>query len=377
VTSPSPEVLRQSIRSFLRQEVAPHVEEWESGGAWPARELMPEFGRRKLLGLEYPPRYGGMGLDFRYKRILGEELGSLDCAGIGMSVTVHTDMATPALAAHGSDEARETFLAPAVAGTAIGAIALTEPGGGSDFNAIETRLDPCGGDFAVTGRKAYLTNGSVAGFYVVLCRSAGGPVESSLTLVVLPADAPGIRAQVYRDKLGNRCCDHAEVSFDGVRIPAAYVIGEIGLGYAVQTVQFTRERLMAAVLAVAQAKRLLAAAAAEARGRHAFGRAVIDHDSVAARLAEVDMRITLVNACLDVAIAGLGDDAQATKLVLTAKIASARAWVSAADCLMQISGGRGYLSDVSIQRAYRDARSALIAAGTEETLRRALTGYLP
>lgn len=370
------EAFRRSVRVFLRDHVAPGVDEWERRGGWPVRELLPEFGRRHLLGLTFDRSYGGAGLDFRYARILGEELGSLDCGGVGMSVVTHTDMSTPVLAAHGSAAAQE-FLIPAVAGTAIGSIALTEPGGGSDFAAICTRLVADGPDYLVSGRKTYITNGSVADFHVTLCRSFDDrPVAEALTLAVIPAAAPGVSATPYRDKLGYWSCDHAEVTFDRVRIPAAYVVGEIGLGYPLQAEQLIRERLMSAIMWAAQARRLLAQACRQAADRRSFGARLLDHAAIGGRLAEIDVALTLLDAHLDRCVVALNGSGAVSKLALVAKLVAGRAWATAADVALQVFGGSGYMREVVLQRAFRDSRAAALAGGSEETLLRSLVGHL-
>ncbi|MGA8116329.1 MAG: acyl-CoA dehydrogenase family protein [Actinocatenispora sp.] len=369
---------RHTTHAFLAEHVAPHVDTWERQRSWPARELYPSFGTQGLLGLGYERRYGGAELDFRFTRAFCAELGSLDCGGIGMSVSVQTDMCTPALAQYGSDEARDRFLRGAIAGTAIGSIALTEESGGSDFNGIATTLTRRDGDYLVRGRKVLITNATVADFHVVLCRtSATLPVTQAFTLVVVPADEPGVSATPYPDKLGNLCCDHGDVTFDDVRIPAGYVIGAEGLGYPLQAAALIRERLVSAVIADAQARRLLARATAVARGRSSFGGPLIEHDRVADRLVALDTQLTLLGATLDTATREVVADGEVSKLALVTKNVAARAWVEAADCLLQLSGGSGYMTDTSAQRAYRDARAASIAGGTDEVLRRSLAGYLP
>lgn len=371
------EAFRRSVRVFLRDHIAPGVEQWERDGGWPVRDLLPEFGKRHLLGLTFDRRHGGAGLDFRYARVLGEELGSLDCGGVGMSVVTHTDMSTPALASHGSAEAAQEFLVPAVAGTAVGAIALTEPGGGSDFAAIGTRLVADGSDYLVSGRKSYITNGSVADFHVTLCRSYDDrSVAEALTLVVIPAAAPGVSATPYRDKLGYWSCDHAEVTFDRVRVPAAYVIGGIGLGYPIEAEQLIRERLMSAIMWTAQARRLLARACERATEQRTFGARLLDHDAIGGRLADIDATVTLLDAHLDRCVAAVTGSGAVSKLALVAKLVAGRAWAAAADCALQVFGGGGYLREVGLQRAYRDSRATALAGGSEETLRRSLVGHL-
>jgi citronellyl-CoA dehydrogenase len=368
---------RRSVRGFFAKEISPHIDEWDRTHRMPYREVYRALGEHRLLGIEYPTAVGGLGLDYSYKRVFGEELGSLDTYGVGMSVSVHTDMCTPALAAHGNAEIVERFLRPAVAGTAVGAIALTDPAGGSDFNAISATLRPRGGDYVLNGVKAYITNGSEADFLVVLARSSDtAPVASALTMVVVPGTARGVEAAAYQDKLGNWCCDHAQVRFDRVLVPREHVVGEVGLGFGFQAEQFVRERMMAAIMSTAQGRRLLTRALEYAARRRAFGRALAEFENISDRFADLEIQLTMVEAVIGECVAALCADRDAGKRILVAKIAAGRAWMAAAELLMRVTSGRGYLEDASAQRAYRDARAAAIAAGTEETLMRNLSGYL-
>jgi len=344
----------------------------------PARDLFREFGARGLLGLERDPVWGGQGLGFGFTRMLASELGSLDCGGVAMSVTSHTDMCTPAIAAHGDDVLKERYLRPAIAGAAIGAIALTEPSGGSDYASLATWIRPAPGGFLVTGHKAYITNATIADFFVVLCRSSeSAEISQALTMVVVPADAAGVKTTPYLDKLGNRCCDHGAVSFGDCGVPASHVIGEMGLGYGIQAEQFIRERLVSGIVAAAQARRLLGRAVSYARERAAFGRSLAEHQAISDALADIEARITMLEALFDRCEAAMdSDSAELGKHSLIGKLHGAVLWNQAADLLMQVQAGRGYLVDRSTQRAYRDARAASIAGGTQQTLSRSLAGYL-
>ena len=369
---------QRSVRRFLEDQVAAHIDDWERQGAMPARELFAKFGDRGLLGIERDLAWGGLGLGFRFTRLFAAELGSLDCGGVGMAVTSHTDMSTPAVATHGSEEVREQYLRPAIAGCAIGAIALTEPAGGSDYASLSTWLRPVSGGYRISGKKAYITNATIADFLVVLCRSSeSAEVSQALTMVVVPSDSAGVSRSAYPDKLGNRCCDHGEVVFSECFVPASHVLGGVGLGYGIQAEQFIRERLVSGTTGAAHARRLLNSAVAYSRERHVFGRRVADYQAISEAMVNIDAGLTLLDALLDRCEAAMdGNGADLGKHSLIVKLTGAALWNQAADLLMRVEAGRGYLVDSSVQRAWRDARAASIAGGTEETLRRNLAGYL-
>lgn len=369
---------QRSVRRFLEDHVAPHIDDWEMHGALPARELFAKFAERGLLGIERDRAWGGLGLGFGSTRMLATELGSVDCGGVGMSVTSHTEMSTPAMASHGSDEVRERYLRPAIAGSAIGAIALTEPSAGSDYANMSTWLRPVLGGYRISGTKSYITNATIADFLVVLCRSSeSADISQALTMVVVPADAPCVSRTRYTEKLGNRCCDHGEILFEDCFVPASHILGDVGLGYGIQAEQFIRERLVSGIVGAAHARRLLTRTLGYTRERLVFGRRLADHQAISEAMVNIDAGLALLEALLDRCEAAMdGEGADIGKQSLIVKLQGVALWNQAADLLLRVEAGRGYLADGSAQRAYRDARGALIAGGTEETLRRSLVGYL-
>src|SRR5262245_24523412 len=280
-------MFRKLVRQFVEKELEPHVDEWEAQRIWPARQVLKKMGQLGLLGLSYPEEYGGAGLDYWYNVILHEELGRMSCGGVPMGIAVHTDMATPALAQFGSEELKQRFLAPAIAGDMTAAIAVSEPDAGSDVAAIRTRAIPDGDSYVIDGAKMWTTNGTQADFIVLLARSAEGQGYRGMSLIVVPTDTPGFSVSRKLEKLGMHSSDTAILSFDGVRVPKAFRIGEEGAGFQLQMQQFQKERLIGSVMGLAAAERAIEITAKYTKERHAFGKPLIENQWIYFKLAEL------------------------------------------------------------------------------------------
>ena len=246
--------LRTLVRNFVSNEINPHVEEWEENGIFPAHELFKKMGDLGLLGLTYPEKYGGGGMDFWYQAVLLEELGRATCAGVPMGIAVQTDMATPALAEHGTDEQKEKFLRPAITGDAVFSIAVSEPDAGSDVAAIRTHAVADGDDYIINGSKMWITNGTQADYLTLLARTDDRDRGfSGMSLIIVPTDTPGFSVSRKLDKLGNRSSDTAILRFDDMRVPKANRIGPEGMGFMLQMQQFQVNHLQTQELAYCSA----------------------------------------------------------------------------------------------------------------------------
>src|SRR5262245_22102549 len=186
------QLFRESLRRFVDDEINPNVDAWEEAESLPAHEVIAKMGDLNFLGVNYPEAYGGLGLDFSYNLVRAEELGRIHCAGVPMAITVHTDMCTPALAEHGSDELRQSFLEPAIRGRMLGAIAVTEPDAGSDVANLRTRAESDGDHYVIYGTKTFITNGTQADWVCALVRTSPGTGYDGMSLVIIPTDAPGL-----------------------------------------------------------------------------------------------------------------------------------------------------------------------------------------
>ncbi len=362
------EMFRQMVRRFVENEINPHVEKWEEERIFPAHELFPKAGALGLLGITYPEEYGGSGLDYWYETVMLEELGRANCAGIPMAIAVQTDMATPALAMHGTHEQKEKFLKPAIAGTAVFSIAVSEPDAGSDVAAIRTRAEVDGDDYVINGSKMWITNGTQANYLTLLARTSGDYGFKGMSLIIVPTDTPGFSVSKKLEKLGNHSSDTAILSFDNVRVPQANRIGPEGMGFILQMQQFQKERLSGVIMSTAGMEKIIRMTIDYCRQRQTFGKPLIDnqwiHFKICELLTEVEALRQLAYHCVRTLVAG--DDV--TKEASMAKLKAGRLAREVADTCLQFHGGMGYVEEYPMARYFRDARLLSIGAGADEIM---------
>ena len=356
------------MRGVLEREVVPHISEWEEAEAFPAHRLFKALGAARLLGLEYEPAYGGQGADHSYTVILGEELGRMGCAGVAMAITVQTDMATPSLHRHGGHELKQRYLAPALRGEMVAAIAVTEADAGSDVAGIRTRAVRDGDDWVINGSKLYITNGTQADWLCLLARTSGAGGYRGMSQIIFPTDAPGFAVSRKLSKLGNGCSDTAELSFTDARVPVANTIGQIGRGFQQQMGQFQNERMIAAYTAVGAMDAALGRTAGYLRERQVFGGPLLSRQYVQFRLAELAAEVDLLRhynyACA--AAQARGEDT--TRFATIAKLKAGRLARAVADTCLQFHGGFGYMAETWVSRYFRDSRLLSIGGGADEVM---------
>jgi citronellyl-CoA dehydrogenase len=359
---------RQSVRGILEREIVPHAGEWEEAGTFPAHTVFKALGQAGLLGLEYDPAYGGQGADHSYTVILGEELGRMGCPGVAMAVTVQTDMATPSLHRFGGHELKETYLAPALRGEMVTSIAVTEPDAGSDVASIRTKAERDGDEWVVNGSKLYITNGTQADWLCLLARTSDEGGYRGMSQIVFPTDSPGFSVSRKLDKLGNRCSDTAELSFEDARVPVSNTIGEIGRGFQQQMTQFQNERMIAAYSAVGGMQRAIEKTAGYLKERKAFGAALLSNQYIQFRLAELSAELDLLRhynyACAEAFMAGQ----DTTRFATIAKLKAGRLQRDVADTCLQFHGGVGYMEETWTARYFRDSRLLSIGGGADEVM---------
>lgn len=362
------ETFRQTVRRFVEQEIRPHVDAWEAARMFPAHTLFKQMGDLGLLGLTYPEEYGGGGVDYWYNVVLLEEVGRAGCAGVPMAIAVHTDMATPALAESGSDDLKRRFLAPAIAGDLVSAIAVSEPGAGSDVAAIQTRAVADGDDYVINGAKMWITNGTQADFLTLLARTSGEKGYRGMSLIVVPTATAGFSVSRKLEKLGNHSSDTAILSFDDVRVPQANRIGPEGMGFMLQMRQFQRERLAGSLMAVSGMDEALKLTISYCRERHTFGRPLLANQWIHFRLSELLTELEALRQlnyhCVRKYVAG--DDI--TREASMAKLKAGRLAREVADTCVQFHGGMGYVEEYPIARYFRDARLLSIGGGADEIM---------
>ena len=281
------EELRRTVERFVAQEINPHVDEWEEAGIFPAHEVFGALGALGLLGLTKPRAYGGAELDYSYSVVMAEALGHCRCGGVPMAIGVQTDMATPALARFGSDELRAEFLAPAIAGTAVACIGVSEPGAGSDVAAIRTTARRDGGDYVINGGKLWITNGAQADWMCCLANTSDDAPHRSKSLIIVPMKTAGVAVERKLRKIGMHASDTAQIHFDNVRVPRRNLVGEEGKGFTYQMLQFQEERLWAGANTLKALDNAIRDTIEYTRSRKIFGRPTLDNQVVHFTLAEL------------------------------------------------------------------------------------------
>ena len=365
--TPEHEQIADTVRKFVAKEINPYVAEWEAAQQFPAHALFKKLGDLGLLGIKYPVEYGGMGLDFSYSMVMAEALGECNCGGVPMAIGVHTDMCTPALARFGSDELRRAYLAPAIAGDMVGCLGVSEPGGGSDVAAVKTSARREGGDYVVNGSKMWITNGMQADWCCLLANTSDGPVHKNKSLIVVPMDAAGITRQKIR-KIGMDSSDTAQIFFDNVRVPAKNLIGQEGMGFTFQMLQFQEERLYGAAGSLHSLDRLIDQTIEYTRGRQAFGKSILDNQVVHFRLAELRTEVEALRALTYRAVEMYVSGKDVTRLASMAKLKCGRLSREVTDSCLQYWGGMGFTWDNPVSQAYRDSRLISIGGGADEIM---------
>jgi len=361
------QAFRRTVRDFCEKELAPHAREWDEKGEFP-RELFRRFGEMGFFGIRHDAAWGGSGLDYWYVVAYAEELVRSRNAGVGTGMLVQGEMATPIIGEVGTDEQKREFLAPALRGEKIAALAISEPDAGSDVAAIRTTARADGDDLVVNGSKMWISNGTRADFVTLAVRT-GEEGYGGISLVTFPTDAKGFSVGKKLEKVGNLSSDTAVLYFDDCRIPRRYLLGEENQGFFHILTGFQGERLVAAVTAVAASQLMLEDTMRYGQARKAFGRPVASFQVWRHRLAELLSRVEAAR-WLTYRAADLFNRKQvAVKEISMAKlVACDLAQDVAYDC-MQLHGGMGYVTETDVARAWRDVRLLPIAGGTSEIMK--------
>jgi acyl-CoA dehydrogenase len=374
--------LRASARSFVARELSPQVEDWERAEDFP-RETFAQVGAAGFLGLKFGPEVGGSGPDLLAGAVWIEELARCLSGGVAADLGATSDLAALYLSKAGTDAQQRRFLPPLLAGERIGALAITEPGTGSDVAGITTRAARDGDGWVLDGAKVFITNGSWCDDVVVAAKVStadGAPTEDPhgrITLFLVPADAPGFTRR-RMPMLGWRTSHTGELTFDGVRVDDDRRLGEVGSGFAHITSCFAWERLAMSLGAVAGAQRTLEIAIEYAQQREAFGRPIASFQVWRHRFADLATRIAtgraLTHQALRMVVAQDTDPTsvpavEVLRIVAQSKLLTQRLAFDVADEGVQVHGGAGYMMEYPIQRAWRDARLGPIGGGTDEIMK--------
>jgi acyl-CoA dehydrogenase len=359
---------RLAVRSFVEKELRPHAEEWERAGDFPMREVFPRAGSMGLFGAKYELDYGGTGPDLVADAVITEELSRCGSGGVAAALGAHKDLGPYYVYRFGNEGQRRRWLVPAIAGEQIGALAVTEPGAGSDVGGIQTKAVRDGSDWVLSGTKAFITNGSVADFVVVAAKTDPEGGRKGITQFVVDAGTPGFESR-RQETVGWRTSHTGELSLQDVRIPDENRLGEDGQGFYQIMANFQWERLVMALGAVVGAEATLELGMRFARERSAFGRPVAKFQVWRHRFADLATEIEAGRSLTYHALRKMVAGEDATKEVSMAKWFTAELGWRVADEALQVHGGYGYMKEFPVERAWRDARLGPIGGGSTEIMK--------
>lgn len=357
-------LFRQTVRRFLAAEAEPHLNRWEAKGNVD-RAFWQKAGAAGLLCPTVPEAYGGPGLDFSYNAIVTEEHGY---ARVPSGITLQSDVLADYLLAYGSEAQKLRWLPAMVSGEAVAAIAMTEPGAGSDLQAIRTSARRDGGDYRISGTKTYISNGQNADLVIVVARTSeqGG---KGLSLFLVEADRPGFQRGRNLDKIGLHGADTSELFFDDVRVPVANLLGQEGSGFAYLMRNLPQERLTIAIAAQAAAQRAFDEALGFVRERKAFGQRILDFQNSRFTLADMATQLQVGWSHIDWALARHLQGELTPQEAAAAKLWHSDMQGRITDIALQLHGGAGYMNEYPIARMWRDARVTRIFGGTNEIMK--------
>ena len=361
-------IFQKTVKDFIDKEIRPHVVDWEVEGRTP-RTIWKKMGELGFLGLNYSEKYGGMNVDHTYTAILHQEMGKCGSWGVALGICVQTDMATPALAKHGNDFLKETFLVPAIRGDMICAIAVTEPDHGSDVAAIETKAVKQGNKWIINGRKTFITNGIQADFVTALVRTNDRPGYMGLSLFIVPTNLPGFSRGNPLKKTCYLSSDTAEIVFENVEVGENHIIGAEGKGFIYQMEQFQIERLGACLLSLGGMNRMYELTKQYAFERKAFGKTLMSLQTVRHKLAQMIAEIKLIENSVGACVTALNSGVDITKDVSMLKLICAQIQQKLAEECVQIHGGWGLMQEYEIARYFRDSKLLGIGGGTNEIMK--------
>jgi acyl-CoA dehydrogenase len=361
------ELFRKSFQDFLQKEVVPHIEKWEKTGTI-ERFIWEKFGEMGYFGLTYPEKYGGLELDLFYTVIFLEELQKINSGGFAAAMWAHSYLAMTHLNAEGSDEIKEKYLAPSIAGEKIGCLCITEPFGGSDVAAMRTTAVKKGDKYVINGSKTFITNGVYSDYLVVAAKTSPEKGGKGMSIFLMDRDTPGISATKL-DKLGWRASDTAEIAFDNVEIPASNLMGDEDKGFNYIMQHFAFERLIMGVNAHARAEFALDYAINYMGERMAFGKTIDKFQALRHNVAELASELEMCKEFNYSIVKRMIDGVYVVKEASMSKLISTKmADKVIYDCL-QLLGGYGYMEEYPMARLLRDSRLGPIGGGTSEILR--------
>ena len=360
------EFFRDTVHKFLMVEAVPFHSEWEKQGHID-RNLWLKAGQQGFLCPTVPEEYGGVAADFRYNTIVHEEFAKLCLSGIGWGL--HSDIAVPYIIKYGSESQKQKYLGQCVSGEMITAIAMTEPGTGSDLQGIKTTAILDGDEYVINGSKTFITNGQLADLVIVVAKTDQGSGSKGISLLLVEAESEGFTRGSNLEKIGLKAQDTSELFFDDVRVPKENLLGGLGQGFAYLMSELPQERLSVAIYAIANTESILQQTIDYVLERQAFGKNIASFQNTQFKLAEADVEVSstrvFVDRCIELHLEGKLDVATAAK----AKLLATEVQCRVIDECLQLHGGYGYMWEYPVARAYADARVQKIYAGTSEVMK--------
>lgn len=366
------EQFRDTVRRFLDREVAPHYERYEREGVFD-RSFWDACGAAGLCCPTVPESYGGLGLDFRFNAIVDEEMSY---AGVLLPSLLQSDVTVGYIENYASEEQKHTYLPRMVSGDLVVAIAMTEPGTGSDLQGIRTSARRDGDEFVINGSKTFISNGQIADMVIVVAKTSAEAGAKGVSLVLVEAERTGFKRGRNLDKIGQHSADTSELFFENVRVPANNVLGKEGAGFSYLMNQLPQERLSIAIIAQGAAQRAFDEAVRYTKDRPAFGKTVFEFQNTRFSLADLKAKLQVGWAHLDWAIARHCEGKLTAAEASAAKYWHAETQWQIVDVALQLHGGSGYMNETLIARLWRDARAQRIYGGTSEIMREVVSRSL-
>ena len=366
---PQEQVLfRDNVVKLLEAEIAPHYEQWEQQGIVP-RQLWQSLGEAGLLCVDVPEEYGGFGVPFDYSVVVGAEMARLGFGALATNVMVHSDIVAPYLTHLASEEQKQQWLPKMVSGEAVGAIAMTEPGAGSDLQALRTSARKDGDSYVLNGSKTFITNGQHADMVIVAAKTDPDAGAKGVSLFLVDTSLPGYSRGRNLEKIGQHCGDTSELFFDDLRVPASALLGEEGMGFVYLMQELARERLVIGALAMAAARGCIEQTVDYAKQRQLFGQRLADLQNTRFKLAEMETEVRIHQAFIDQCISQYNHQQLDSTSASMAKYSATEMQFRVADGCLQLFGGYGYTSEYPISRAFVDARVQRIYGGASEVMK--------
>lgn len=359
-------IFRTAVRRFIESELVPHHAEWEENGIVPL-EVWRRAGEAGILCCDVSETYGGPGGDFGHCAVVTEEMARANVSGPGF--VEHSDMVATYIAKFGAEDQKRAWLPAMVAGTCVGAIAMTEPDAGSDLKAMRTRADRVGDEYVISGQKTYISNGQNAHLVILACKTDAAAGARGVSLIAVETDRPGFRTGRNLKKLGMHAQDTSELFFDEMRVPARNRLGEEGQGFSMLMANLARERLVQAIRGTSLTAEVIRWTVEHTQSRKAFGQTIADFQNTRFVIAELVTKLAAARALTDNLIAAQMEGSLDAVEAGMAKLFVTDLQWEACDRCLQLFGGAGYMAEYPIARAWSDSRVSRIAGGAAEVMK--------